>query len=76
MTDDEVLPLEIVLRKPIVGIDGEGSTHHFDAIRRRIYVVTDDGERERERGVSEGQPEPSRDERPQTTVGASVFPAS
>ena len=42
MTDDEVLPLEIVRRKPIVGIDAEGSTHHFDAIRRRIYVVTDD----------------------------------
>ena len=41
MTDDEVLPLEIVRRKPIVGIDAEGSTHHFDAIRRRIYVVTD-----------------------------------
>ena len=34
--------LEIVLRKPIIGIDGEGSTHRFDAIRRRIYVLTND----------------------------------
>ena len=42
MTDHEVLPLEIVRRKPVVGIDGEGSTHHFHAVRRRIYVVTDD----------------------------------
>ena len=42
MTDDEVLPLEIVHREPVGGIDGEGSTHHFDAVRRRIYVVTDD----------------------------------
>lgn len=42
MTDYETPRLERVAQKPIVGIDGDGATHHFDAVRRTVYVVTAD----------------------------------
>ena len=39
MTEYDTLRLETVVQKPVVGIDDDGATHHFDAVRQTVYVV-------------------------------------
>jgi hypothetical protein len=41
MTNYDNLELETVVKKPIIGIDNHGATHHFDQVRRTIYVIFD-----------------------------------
>ena len=42
MPNYESQALETVVRKSIIGIDGTGATHRFDARTRTIYVISDE----------------------------------